>query len=197
LNRSATPFVSGSATKAKLGNSPEPDLVLEVIRGVLRAAIHAQGETPTDIGACGAEFSLDSLSDRFERSEAVTRFGCVDADAAGVEAIDGREHPDPTFLYGLDANAVGAPQEVGSIRGDRPVMQNRHAPRPTMRREQRMLAHRAQCAGARDTDASQKTQSRPHLACSSPVKGEVGRSARIAARRSASDTLGFGPRRSG
>jgi hypothetical protein len=40
--RSATPFVCGSATKAKLGVTPEADLVQEVVGCVLRAMIHSQ-----------------------------------------------------------------------------------------------------------------------------------------------------------
>src|SRR5574337_981646 len=97
------------------GEAPELDLVEEVIGRVLRAVIHAQGEAAPGIGAGGAEFGLESLGNRLQGRETVAGFDRMDADAAGIEMIDRREHPDPALIHGLDADAVGAPHLVRAV----------------------------------------------------------------------------------
>ncbi len=146
------------------GDAPELDLVEEVVGGVLRAVVHAQGEAAPGAGAGGAELGQQALADRLKRGKAVADLDRMDADAAGIEMVDRREHPDPALIDGLDADAVGAPHLVRAIRGDRPVVQHRRSLRPAMRREQLVLAHQAQYAAAADADIAQQAQPCPHLA---------------------------------
>lgn len=145
-------------------DAPELHLVEEIVGGVLRAVVHAQSQPAPGIGADGAELGQQALDDRLQGGEAVADFDRMDADAAGIAMIDSREHPDPAFIDGLDANAVGAPHLVRAIRGDRPIMQRRHALGPAMRREQLVLAHQPQHSGVGDADVAQNPQSRPDLA---------------------------------
>lgn len=68
----------GDAVGLRLGDegetrsdTPEPDLVEEVVGRVLRAVIHAQRQAEAGIGAGGAELGLEPLSNRLQRREAV------------------------------------------------------------------------------------------------------------------------------
>src|ERR1700754_3151566 len=88
------------------GDTPEPDLVEEVVGGVLRAVIHSQRQTPTGLGPCAAEFAQQSLCDWLQGGEPVSGLDRVDADAAAIAVINRREHPDPAVVHSLDAHAV-------------------------------------------------------------------------------------------
>src|SRR5574338_699704 len=139
------------------GDAPELDLVEEVIGRVLRAGIHAQREAAPGIGAGGAE--------------TVAGLDRMDADAAGIEMIDRREHPDPSLIHGLDADAVGAPHLVRAVCLNRALVQRGAALAPTMGRQQGVLAHQAQHPGAGDAHAAQPPQPRPHLTMALAGKG--------------------------
>lgn len=75
-------------------DTPEFDLVEEVVRRVLRPVIHSQCKSASGIGAGRAEFGLQALCNRLQGGKAIARLHHVDADTAGVEMIDSREHPD-------------------------------------------------------------------------------------------------------
>ncbi len=138
-------------------DTPEPDLIQEVISRVLRTVIHAQRQAPTNLGTRATEFTQQSLCDRLQGGEPVARLDRMDADAAGVAMINRREHPDPTVIHGLDAHAVGAPHFVRAARRDRAVVHRRLTLGPTMRRQQSVLPHQTQHTGARDADVAQDT----------------------------------------
>jgi hypothetical protein len=64
LKRSATPWVWGCWTKAKLsGDPPVLDLVLEVVGEGLGAMIHAQGQAASHLRGDGAVEAGEPLSD--------------------------------------------------------------------------------------------------------------------------------------
>jgi hypothetical protein len=56
--------------------------------------IHAQCQAASGISARGAEFGLKPLGNRLQSRKAVTGLHGMNADTAGVEMIDGREHPE-------------------------------------------------------------------------------------------------------
>ncbi len=105
------------------GHTPEPDLVEEVVRGVLGVVVHAQGQAAPGLGAGSREFRLEPLGDRLQGRETIADLHRMDTHAAGVEMIHRREHPDPALLHRLDTQAVSAPHLVRVIRGDGPRVQ--------------------------------------------------------------------------
>src|SRR5512134_786707 len=145
-------------------NTPEPHLVEEVVGGVLRAVVHAQRQAASGVGAGGAELGPQPLGNRLQGGKTVADLDRVHAHAVSIEMIDGREHPDPALVERLDPDAIGAPHLVGTVGLDRTVVRDGLAPRPPMRRQQRVLAHQTQHAGARDADVAQNTQPCPDLA---------------------------------
>lgn len=168
----------GDAIRLWLGNegearrdTPEPDLIQEVIGRVLRTVIHAQRQAATDLGTRAAEFAQQSLCDRLQGGEPVARLDRMDADAAGVAMINRREHPDPAIIHGLDAHAVGAPHLVRAAGRDCAVVLGRLALGTPMWRQQGVLPHQTQHTGAGDPDVAQDTQPRPYLAMSLAGKG--------------------------
>ncbi len=152
-------------------DAPELGRVEEIVGGVLRTVVHAQCQPAPGIGAGGAKIAVQALGDWLQGGEALANLDRMDADTTGIAMIDGREHPDPAFIDGLDTNAVGAPHLVRAIRvDDRPVVQHR-PPWGRRWRESNWFSRIRRSTRARET--------------------------RMAARRSSSDTFGFGPRRAG
>ena len=49
--------------------APEPDLVAEVVRGVLRTVIHAQRQPAARVGGYRAKFAQQPLGDRLEAAK--------------------------------------------------------------------------------------------------------------------------------
>ncbi|WP_144329501.1 hypothetical protein, partial [Tepidimonas charontis] len=128
LKRSATPLVWGSATKAKLLSIPQNAILFqEVVGSVLRTVVHAQHKPLAGVGTGGAELGLEPLGNRLQGSETIADLDGMDADAAGVEMIDHREHPHPAVFNGLDADTVGAPHLVRCFSLNRAIMQHRGA----------------------------------------------------------------------
>ncbi len=123
-------------------DAPELNLIDEVVCGVLRAVVRAQAQAASRLGACRAEFSLESLGNRLQGSEAIAGFGSMDADTASIEVVDRGEYPDPALIPGFDADSVRAPQVVRTSRRDRAIVPVRRALRPAVRRQQRVLTIR-------------------------------------------------------
>ena len=194
----------GDAVGLRLSNegeawrdAPELDLVEEVVGGVLRAIVHAQGQAASGIGAGGAELCLETLGNWLQGREAVADLGGMDADAAGIEMIDGREYPDPVFIDGLDADAIGAPISLGRCMARVPSCST-GAPCGRRCGESNEFSRIRRNTRPRPTRMLPRRRNRAQtLRGPSPVKGEAARSSRMAVRRSASDPFGFGPRRAG
>ena len=129
----------------------------------IRDRIHAQRQAAPGIGAGGTEFGVKPLSNRLQRRETVAGLHGMDANAAGVEMIDRREHPNPALIHGFHPDAIGTPPFVRAIRGNRSVVEVGRTLGPPMVGQQVVVTHQAQYARASDADIAQNTQPRPAL----------------------------------
>src|SRR5450830_276744 len=103
-------------------HSPEAHLVAEVLGDILGAVVHAKGESPAGVRINAAEVLGEALRDRLQGGEAVAPLADVAAHHLAAVVIDGGEDPAHALLGGLNARAVGAPDEVGGVGGDRAVV---------------------------------------------------------------------------
>jgi len=179
-------------------DAPELDLAEEIAGGILRAAVHAQGRIAPRAGAGSAKHRLEPPRNRPQGGKTIAGLRGMNAGATGIEMVCRREDPYPAIVHRLGSNAAGAPHFV------RPVCDGgfRRADwgRPRAAGGARAAGSRPTRRGTRVLEERMLRRMRGRaqaLRCSSPVKGEVARSARMAARRSASAIFGFGPRRAG
>jgi hypothetical protein len=149
----------GYAVRLRLGDegvarrdAPEPDLVAEVVRGVLRTMIHAQRQPAARVGGHRAKPAQQPLGDGLDGSETVTDFRGMDAGAHAFAVIDGREDPHHAVVHGRDAHAVGTPHLIRAIGRDPAVVKVGFASRLPVRREQSVLTHQPQYAGPGHAD---------------------------------------------
>src|SRR5450756_647513 len=132
---------------------PEAHLVTEVLGDVLRAVVHAKGESAPDVRGDAAELREQPLRDRLQRSEAVTALADVTADDLAVEVVDGREDPAHALLGGEHARPVAAPHDARGVGGDAALVVNALALTHAAWGEQAVLAHEAQHAPPRGAHA--------------------------------------------
>src|SRR5450756_1786415 len=133
---------------------PEAHLVAEVLGDVLRAVVHAQGESPACVRGHAAELREQSLRHRLQRGEAITALADVAADDLAVEVVDGREDPAHALLGGEHARTVGAPHPRPGVGGDPAVVADAVTLAHAARGEQAVLAHEAQDAPPRGAHAA-------------------------------------------
>src|SRR5450756_1990378 len=132
---------------------PEAHLVAEVLGDVLRAVVHAKGESAPDVRRDAAELREQPLRHRLQRGEAVAALADVAADDLAAIVVDGREDPAHALLGGEHARAVGAPDEIGGVGGDAALVADALTLTHAARGEQAVLAHEAQDAPPRDAHA--------------------------------------------
>jgi len=152
--RSATPLVWGSSGEGVARfQPPEAHLVAEVLGDVLRAVVHAQGESAPDVRRHAAELREQPLRDRLQRGEAITALADVAPDDLAAMVVDGGEDPAHALVGGEHARAVGAPDEVGGVGGDAALVADAVTLAHAARGEQAVLAHEAQDAPPRGAHA--------------------------------------------
>ena len=101
-NCSATPLVSGSPTKAKLGShAPELDLVLEVVGHERAAMVATEGKTACDPGRNGAELCFDRHADSLGSGVAITHLGNVPPHSFRVPVVDGVAISEVAAAFGV------------------------------------------------------------------------------------------------
>ena len=103
-------------------DAPELDLVGEVVRQILGAVIHPQGQPPSRAGRGRAIQPGKPHGDRLQGGEAVAALADMPADTLGVPMLDGGEDPAPAVVHREHPNAIGAPHEVRGMSDDLTVM---------------------------------------------------------------------------
>jgi hypothetical protein len=94
-------------------DTPELDLVEEVVSGMLRAVVHAQGQSASRVGAGGAKHRLEALRNRLQGCKAITGLHGMNADATGIEMVHRQEDPYPAIVHRLDSNEQVVLQRSG------------------------------------------------------------------------------------
>src|SRR5512132_2071185 len=154
MNRSATPLVSGSRTKAKLDAMRKNLSWFWKCSDMKRAAVVVTQQHPArGVGADGCEDLADGQRQRLGGGVTVAVLGDVPAETLGVPVFGDDEQRDVDVLDRRYDGAVGAPHDVRCIGGDRAVVVVGRTGPPSMRGEQPVLAHDPQHAGPADPDA--------------------------------------------
>src|SRR5947209_7131095 len=81
-------------------DAPEAQLVLVMVREVLRSVVHAQRQAARHASRDRPVQVLKAHRHRFERSEAAAVLADVPADALGVPVLDCDEYPAPLIFDG-------------------------------------------------------------------------------------------------
>ena len=102
--------------------------------------VHAQGQPPTGVRGGVAEVGAQPHGDGLQGGKAAADLDRVVTDTAGIEVIHGYEDPHPAVIDGFDANAIGAPELIGSLGHDRARVLLRCPLPGSMGREQVVLA---------------------------------------------------------
>ena len=154
----------GFLEEAEAGtDAPVPDLMEEVVRQILAAMVHPQGQPAGDVGVHRAVPLAKAVRDGFEGGEPVADLAHVPPDALRVPVVDRREGPDPAVVHRERPHAVGPPHNVRRRGDDGPVVELRIALAPAVGREQPVRAHHALHSGPGDADPVQDPQPRVHL----------------------------------
>ena len=127
MNRSAQPFPSGRADEGgRTLDAEEGDLLLEVVRHVLRSMVVPHRQAARDVGREPTEVTPHALPDRLQRLEAGGPRMGMDADAFGRTMIHRDEHRGLTFT-GEGRRQIGAPHRVDRVGNDGAVVVARPA----------------------------------------------------------------------
>src|SRR5512144_2893511 len=181
----------GLADEGEAGRHPEElQLVLEVLGHEGTAVVVAQRHPSRGIGADGAEDLADGERQRRGGGVAIALFGDVPAETLGVPVFGDDKQRDVAVLDCRDDGAVGAPNDVRRLGGNRAVVVVRRTGWAALRREQAVLAHDPQHAASADADAVDHPQPRPDLAV--PLAGP--RRARQVVANGGEQVLVAGPR---
>src|SRR3990172_3575360 len=93
-------------------NSPELDLVLEMIRKILRPVIHPKRQATGRIGTNRSKPAPERHGNRLEGCQPVAGLGQMPAQTLSVPVLHGGKEPCPAFFRGEYLGTVGAPQNV-------------------------------------------------------------------------------------
>ena len=168
----------------------------EVVRQILGAVIHPQGQPPRRTGGGRGIQPRKPHGDRLKGGEAVASLAHMPADALGVPMLDGGEYPAPAVVHREHPNAVRAPHEVGGMGDDLTDMGISATAAAAMGRASRLFSRITRSTRLRETRMPRQTRSRAQtLRCPSPSQGDASRSASMATSRASSEIEGFGPRR--
>ena len=138
-------------------DAPELDLVGEVVRQILGAVIHPQGQPPSRAGRGRAIQPDKPHGDRLQGGEAVAALADMPADNSAFQCSTAvKIQPQPSST--VNTRAIGAPHEVRGMSDDLTVMGITATAAAAMGREI-VLAHQAEhpLAGTR---MSRQTRSR-------------------------------------
>ena len=152
-------------------DAPELDLVGEVVRQILGAVIHPQGQPPSRAGRGRAIQPGKPHGDRLQGGEAVAALADMPADTLGVPMLDGGEDPAPAVVHREHPNAIGAPHEVRGMSDDLTVMGIAATAAAAMGREQIVLAHQAEHPLAGNPDVATDPKPSPDLAVALALPG--------------------------
>src|SRR3954449_5124343 len=180
MKRSATPLVSGSRTKAKLGVMPRKAIWVWTWSDKKALPWSWRSRRPQAASARTAPQAVWMARSTAGRREAVGLFGDVPAERLGIPVLDDHEEGDVAILNGRDHRRVRAPHHAGRVGGDASVVVVDWPLRAAVRREQSILAHEAQHPVPADAEAIEGAQAGPDLAV--PLAGE-GRAIEVAADR--------------
>src|SRR5574337_308730 len=122
-------------------DSPELDLVLEMVRKILRTVIHSKRESSGRIGTDRSKPARERHGNRLQRCKPVTGLGQVPAQALSVPVLHRGKEPGPAIFRREDPGAVGAPQNVRGSGDDLTIMLFGRPLEHSGRREQVMLSH--------------------------------------------------------
>src|SRR3954465_5007742 len=179
MNRSATPLVSGWRTKAKLGVMPRKAIWFWKWSDIKALPWSWRSKRPRAASARTAPQAV-WMAKCLGGGEAVGLFGDVPAERLGVPVLDHHEEGDVAVLNGRDHRRVRAPHHAGRVGGDASVVVVDRPLWAAVRREQSILAHKAQHPVPADAEAIEGAQAGPDLAV--PLAGE-GRAIEVAADR--------------
>ncbi|MEX3612392.1 MAG: hypothetical protein VB124_05695 [Burkholderia sp.] len=87
-------------------NPPELELGAKIVRPVLRAVIHSQGQSAAGISFDRSELLAHPLADWLQCVKAVAHFGDVNANTRRVSMINRSENPDQSLIDGLNLGAA-------------------------------------------------------------------------------------------
>src|ERR1019366_9296078 len=122
LNLSATPLVSGSQTKAKLGWMPPKRIWFKKWSDrywvPLGSMIHAERKSTRHASLDAAIDIRESHRNRLESRIAVAVLDDVPPDALGAPVLDRGEQPDVTVIDCEDLGSIGAPHHMGGLGDD-------------------------------------------------------------------------------
>src|SRR4051795_3436569 len=186
MNRSATPLVSGSRTRAKLGVMPKKAIWVWKWSDIKALPWSWRSRRPRAASARTAPQALWMARSRARAAAKRSAFSatCQPSTSAFQCSTTMKramlEEGDVAVLNGRDHGRVRAPHDTGRVGGNASVVVVDRPLRAAVRREQSILAHEAEHPVPADADAIEGAQAGPDLA--GPLAGE-GRAIEVAADR--------------